>query len=383
MVPQMHSGRIFLRYLTAAIITLAMVGCTRDPFDSGRGATFNEGAFDFQVVKTADSFLKVASSSAPDGRIAVAVASASHEVTVLEESAGAWSEIGTLSGDGLRTGVVDISPADGSWWVLASHTTEGLRLFQVGGGLDATYSIPNYEDTEWDSISAALATNIDGEPVIILRAVSEGLFRATMADTGWALVALDESSASSKVLDVAITEADEEYLIYRPLASGLAYLNVSTTDTTLTSLIPRTTEYLSLARASDRMHILGPLSDIDILVFWSTTEGLDVPETINVHDAFLLHSSAVFDTDDRPYVVCGKYRTSERFDLVLNTRDPALYNINWEITPILQDAPITGARNRMYGFTVVVDAFDTPHILFLNGSAGSLRSILYEAVPKE
>jgi hypothetical protein len=383
MVPQIHSGRIFLRYLTTAIITLAMVGCTREPFDRGRDATFNEGAFDYQVVKTADSFLQVAASSAPDGRMAVAVASASREVTVLEESAGAWSEIGTLSGDGLRTGVVDISPADGSWWVLASHTSEGLRLFQVGGGMDATYSIPNYENTEWDSISAALATNNAGEPVIILRAVSEGLFRATMADTGWALVEINDTNASSKVLDVAFTESDEEYQLYRPLASGLTYMRYTSTDTSHAVGIPRTTDYLSLAMASDRVHAIGPLSDINILVFWSTVEGLDVPETINVVDAFRRHSSAVFDTDDRPYVVCGKYRTSERFDLVLLTRDPALYNINWVHTPILQDAPITGARNRMYGFTVVVDAFDTPHILFLNGSAGSLRSILYEAVPKE
>jgi len=367
--------------LAAALIVVMTTGCTRDPFNPDRSAVFNNEAFTFQVVIDSESIIKVTSASASDGRMGAAVTSSGWEITVIEGSAGAWSEIGTLSGDGLRTTTVDISPADGSWWVLASHLSEGLKLFQVGGGMDAAYSIPNYEDTEWDSSSAALATNSTGQPVIMLRAMDEGLFQATMADTGWALVPLSGSNASSKVLDYAITGTDEDYLVFRPLSGGTASLRYSTSDSVRTESISRTTEYLSLALASDRAHILGPLSDIDILVFWDFEVGLDLPESIPVHDAFMGFSSAAITADDRPYVVCGKFRASDRFDLVLCTRAPDIYNINWDADAIIQDASVLGVQNRMYGFTVVVDALDVPHILFLSGNSGSTLSTLYEAVP--
>ncbi len=368
--------------LVTALIIVVTTGCTRDPFNPDRDAVFNDEAFTFQVVIDSESIMKVTSASASDGRIGAAVTSAGWEITIMEGSAGAWSEIGTLSGDGLRTTTVDISPANGSWWVLASHLSEGLRLFRVGGGMDATYSIPNYEDTVWDSSSAALAVNNAGQPVIMLRARDEGLFRATMADTGWALVSLSEANASSKVLDYAITGTGEEYLVFRPLSGGTASLRYSAPDSVRTESIPRTTEFLSLALASDRAHIIGPLSDIDILVFWDSEVGLDVPESIPVHDTFLGYSSAALTADDRPYVVCGKFRSSDRFDLVLCTRAPDIYNINWDADAILQDSVILGIQNRMHGFTVVVDALDVPHVLFLSGNSGSALSTLYEAVPK-
>ncbi|MFC1627990.1 hypothetical protein ACFL3H_02605 [Gemmatimonadota bacterium] len=383
MYHQTRTARIRARcLLVTTVITVVITGCTREPYDADRKAELNEGAFTFQVVIDSESIIKVTSASASDGRMGAAVTSTGWEINVIEESAGAWSEIGTLSGDGLRTTTVDISPANGSWWVLASHLSEGLRLFRVGGGMDASYTIPNYGFTEWDSISAALATNNAGEPVIMLRARNEGLFQATMADTGWALVALSGSNSNSKVLDYMITGTDDEYLLYRPLLTGTASVKYSALDTVRTDPIARTTEFLSLAPASDAVHILGPLSDVDILVLWNIEIGLDVPESIPVHEAFLGHSSVAFTSDDRPYVICGKYRSSDRFDLVLSTRSPDLYNINWDADAILLDAPILGVQNRMHGFTVVVDAFDVPHILFLSGNAGSSLSTLYEAVPK-
>jgi len=384
MYHQMNTARKSAGCLLAIVlIGIVTTGCTRDPYNPEREAVFNEEAFTFQAILNSESILKITSASASDGRMAAAVTSSGWEITVIEESAGVWSKIGALSGNGLRTNTVEISPAIGSWWVLASHVSEGLKLYRVGGGMDASYSIPNYEDTTWDSISAALSTNGAGQPVIMLRAVSEGIFQATMADTGWAVVALEEANASSKVLDYGFIGTSEQYLVYRPLGGGNASLRYSAPDSVRTEAIQRTTEFLTLAMASDRAHILGPLSDIDILVFWDSEIGLSTPESIPVHEPFLAHSSAAFDVDDRPYVVCGKFRTTDRFDLILCTRAPDVFNINWEVDRILQDAPTLGAQNRMFGFTVVVDALGVPHVLFLSGDSGNTLSTLYEAVPKD
>jgi len=66
----------------------------------------------------------------------------------------------------------------------------------------------------------------------------------------------------------------------------------------------------------------------------------------------------------------------------LATRSPDEWDLNWDVTPIIQDAPSNGARNRLQGFDMAIDIFRTPHIFFLNGAPGDVNSTLWEAVPK-
>lgn len=375
-------GRLFL---TAGLILAITVSCTRDPVDPEREAVFNESEFTFQMVMASEPILDVVAASASDGRLAAAVQTGSGEVTVVESSAGAWSEIGTITDTGLEIAFVDIAPAQsGAWWILLTDFNVGPRLYRVGAGLDSTLTIPSYASAAWDTVRSCISSDSDGRPIVIARAFGESLIRAALVDTGWALSPVAQTSESSRALDFLVESTGEEHLVFRALLGGTASYQHIEPDSVTTASIVRTEEHLTLSSESDgTAHILGPLSDINIIVFWNVDVGLDLPETLTrTLELYLPSSAAVFDLDDRPYLLCGKFRSPGRYDLLMFTRSPSDFDVNWEFTYILQDAPSNGARNRLQGFTLVSDALGIPHILFLSGQPGNVNSTLWEAIPR-
>lgn len=372
--------------LLFAVLSLAIaVGCTRDPYDAGSEAEFNEAVFDFQVLLTDATIWDVEVASSSDGRIGAAVITGGSEVIVLEGTGGSWSEISTLSGSDLLTSTVRIAPGvSGAWWILASSATSGMKLYRVGNGIDSTLTIPSYSGADWDTIGAAIASDSGGMPTLIVRAVTVGLIRAALSDTGWALGRISGSTLNSSVFNYVLGADGDQHLLFRSLSGGQAsYQYVDPDSNITTEQIPRTETSLSFTLGSDGIpYIVGPLTDVNYLVFWTIPVGLDRPESILLWDAFLSNSAATVVSDSKPYLACAKYQGPQRFNLYMATRPSDAFNINWEFITIMSNAAWKGLNNRMMSFELVQDSSGMPHFFFITGTSGSPLSNLHEAVLK-
>ncbi len=375
--------------LAAALIVVMATGCTRDPFNPDRGAVFNNGAFTFQVVIDSESIIKVTSASASDGRMGAAVTSSGWEITVMEGSAGAWSEIGTLSGDGLRTTTVDISPADGSWWVLASDTNTGMKLYRIGGTGDSTLVIPTYNTVAWDSTSqCAVVSDSQGRPITVMRAGGQGLIRAALTDTGWTHTQIAGTGIYSTLDDYARDVPGSEHIIYHRNETDPGQYSRSDIDSTITLEIPNSGSNLSLTVSTDGFpFITGSVGYQNNLLIWqlfdSDVQGAFwVSETLSLieYELYVGNYNICVDSDAQPYVAFAVWESASTFSVFLTKHDPAAA-YGWSIIPVVEDLSRIGATNRMKIIRMLIDPMDDIHLFYLNGSTGSSVSGLWEAVP--
>jgi hypothetical protein len=138
----------------------------------------------------------------------------------MESAAGAWVETAKLAGNGIRPGPICLAPAEaGGWWLLHAHATEGIRLERLGGLGNDSFEIPRFQSTPWDSTTASLGSDLELRPIIVARARGQGLVRAALADTGWALSLVAQTSSGSLAWDIVIDTQGYEHLAYHRLLS--------------------------------------------------------------------------------------------------------------------------------------------------------------------
>ncbi len=366
---------------------LASAACTREPYNENRSARFNTTDFTFAPVTADAAVWSIRGVSTADGRMGLAIGLGEDQVRIVENSSGTWTDLTTLSGNGLMTTLVDIAPGpSGTWWILASHETEGMRLYRIGGASDSTLTIPPYSDTVWDTAGSALGSDAAGRPVAVLKARGATLFRVALADTGWSVSQINNSTLNSYAYDYDVDDTDTGHLLFRNALSGKMNYQKAGPDSTVNRSFPPdiyTVEDLHLFATPDgRVRLIGGLYPVNRIVYWQEEQGLDVAESIPIDEPFLSHAAAGVAPDDRPWVVGGSYQGSGRFNLYLVTRSPEDLGINWTATPIVEGAAWQSLRNRMMVFTIAVDALGSPHIILVTGESGSAESVIQEAVPK-
>jgi len=368
-------------------------GCTRQPYDPDRPEIPNEDMFTFNPVLQSATIWQVAVASAPDGHIAAAVATGYRELILLEDSAGAWSTIATLSGGGLHPSSISIAPGPGgAWWVLASNTDVGKMLYRVGGAGDSSLVIPQYYQTDYDSVSyGALASDDQGRPVAILQAGAAGLVRAALIDTGWVLSEIPQTGTYSTVNDFAIDALGQEHLVYHISSGDEGLYRRVGLDTTITEAITSSGEVLALAVTSDGYpFVTGSVGYQNNLMMWQLFDSEEVGlywvvETLPImgEELYVGNFDLCLNLEAKPHIAFATWRDSGRFNLNMATRPPQpdQTGYTWSLIPVVEDLARAGATNRMTVFKVVLDADDTPHFFYLSGGSGETNSSLWEAVP--
>ena len=372
--------------LAGLLITLT--ACTRDPYNEDRDARLNTDAFTYSPVIDPASIWTVKGVSTDDGRMGLAIGIGMDAVTVVENVSGSWVEVTTLNESGLQTTIVDIAPqATDGWWVLAGHETDGVRLYRVRGSGDSTLVFPDRNETPWDSVGCALGSTAAGHPIAVLNSVAGALYRATLADTGWAYDQISGSTSAAVALDFDIDDSDTGYTLFRNSLGGKMNFNKTGPDSNVTRSFPPdiyTVEDIHMTASSDgRVRLIGGLDPVGRIAYWQEELGLDIAEAMAVEDPFLSHSAAATTAEDKPWIVVGKYKGASRYNLYLLTRAADDPGTNWEAAlPIVEDAAWQSYRNRLMVFAVTVDALGQPHIIFATGDTGSASSLLQDAVPK-
>lgn len=380
--------------LLIALLLLAgtiLPACTRDPFNRERPERRFNNKFTYQTILGGTTIYQLAASYALDGRMAVAVATGVRQVIVFESTVGTWNEIKTFQGGGLTVRALDIAPGtNGSWWVLASNSNTGMRLYRIGGAGDSTLAIPEFQSTPWDSVEAAVAVKADGRPVVVIRSSGKGLVRAALADTGWALDLIEGTTGLARAWDFVIDGLGNEHLVYQPTSGAFgSYYRVGI-DSTHSSEIAGAGEYLEItADAEGIPYIAGGVQGLPNIrlwhwvpeeeeAFWWPSEEIpsgEPPYTANLGVAVA--------SDGTPHVFFGAFRGSERFDLLWATRSPDVQNFGWAIEPVIRDVPRSVFVNRLQGFRLLMDAFERPVFVFLTGVVDDNDSDLIIAVPRE
>lgn len=383
----MRRTDLILRFLAPIVAgTLLTAGCTRDPFDRERPEKRYEDLFSYQDILPLDAVYTTAF-AAPDGRIGMAVAVGTSEVRVLEEAAGMWSEAAHLSGNGLRTTMLDIAPGPlGGWWLLGGDAAEGARIYRIGGVGDSTLSIPvRPEGTAWDSTGGVIGGDAQGDFVAFLKERSGGIYRTTLADTGWTYQALQGTSGSSRSYDLVIN-GESEHLLYQSITDGTTQYWRDNGDSVHTSTVSSMDAYPALAVGpDDEAWALGVDENQLDLRLWRQFDGFFWQvETVPVGDmsVYPVHFSLQIPPDQQPNILFAAFRGTERYDLIWGTRPPEVTGINWDLLPVVEDAPREGLVDRQRLFGILLDGMDEPHIVFATGAPGDFTSILVEAVPK-
>ena len=385
-------SRITGRLASVLMLLALTAGCTRQPYNPDRPEIPNEDMFTFNPVLQSATIWQVAVALSPDGHIAAAVATGYRELILLEESAGAWSTIATLSGGGLHPSSISIAPGPGgTWWVLAANTDVGQMLYRVGGAGDSSLVIPKYQQADYDSVSyAALASDDQGRPVAILQAIGEGLVRAALTDTGWVLSEIPQTGIYSTINDFAIDALGQEHLVYHISSGDDGQYRRVGLDTTITELITNSGEILALAVTSDGYPFVAGSVGQNNLLMWqlfdSETAGFYwVSETLSImgEELYVGNFDLCLNPEVKPYIAFAIWRGPGRFNLNMATRPPQSGQIGygWSLIPVVEDLARVGATNRMTVFKVVLDTDGTPHFFYLSGGSGETISSLWEAVP--
>jgi hypothetical protein len=365
--------------------------CTRDPFDRGRSDRRFTNQFTYETVLANSTVYNLDAVAASDGRMAMAVATGLSEVTILESTAGAWSEIKTLQGGGVSLSLVQIAPGfNSSWWVLTSNSATGIRLDRVGGAGDSTLTIPEFQSSPWDSTEGGVAEKADGRPVLYLRSAGNALVRVALADTGWAFTELPGTSGTAKIWDVSMDGIGNEHVAYQAVTDGAGQYYRVGVDSTHSSAIPGSGDYLVLAPDADGIPwIGGSLQGFNSLHIWhwdpTGAEGMQwfietVPQEGNLYTA---NTGLVLASDGQPHVLYGEFRGSERFDLTWATHDVGELIYFWRLKTVIADVPRSVSVNRLQGFRLIIDAFDRPHFIFLSGIVDVNVSNLEIAIPRD
>jgi len=377
-------------WLVPVFLLLALVtACTRKPFDPSPSETRNENRFTFSPVLESATIWQVAAASAPDGHIAVAAATDYRELILLESSAGAWSTIATLSGEGLHPSSISLAPGPGgAWWILASNSEVGMKLYRVGGAGDSSLVIPKFNNVAWDSTSyGALASDSQGRPVTILRAGSVGLVRAALADTGWTLSQVPQTGVYSTVDDFTIDALGREHLVFHRTSENYGQYRRADADTTISMEITNSGVNLALAVSSGGFpFVAGSVGYQDNLLVWQLLDSDEVglfwvSETLPIfEDLYVGNFDICLTSEGKPYIAFAAWQGAARFTVNMATREAGTDH-TWELVDVVKDLARVGATNRMKVFRVVIDVLDRPHFFYLSGDSGSMNSSLWVAVP--
>ncbi|MFO7768034.1 MAG: hypothetical protein R6W82_03635 [bacterium] len=384
----MRRSDLTLRLLVLALMGGSLLGgCTRDPFDRERPEKRYGDDYTYQDLLASEMVLRTAYTRTDGGRLAAAVAVGPSEVRVLEETAGAWTETAALSGSGLSTTMLDIAPGPlGGWWVLGGSSTEGARIYRVGGPGDSTLSVPVAPlDAAWDSTGSVIGGDGQGDFVAFLKERTQGLYRVTLADTGWTYHQVAGTSSGSRAYDVVVN-GDSEHLLFQAIAGGDTKYWRDNGDSLHTSDIPALAENPALAVGpEDEAWALGVDSNQFFLRLWRQFDGSAwLMETIPMGDmnVFPSHFDLEITSDQRPNILISVFRGTERYDLLWGTRPAEVTAINWDLLPVVEDTPHEAYVNRQLLFGILLDGVGDPHILFATGVPGDFDSDMVEAVPR-
>ncbi len=383
----MRRDDLVLRLLALALMSaLSAAGCTRDSFDRERPEKRYADDYTYQNVIGPTMLLKTAFARSSAGKLGAAVAVGTGEIRVFEETAGAWTQAASLSGDGLRTTMLDIAPGPmGGWWVLGGHSTEGSRLYRVGGPGDSTVTVPVVPTgADWDSTGGAVAGDSEGRFVAFLKERGQGLYRTTLADTGWTYEHVQGTGSESRVYEFLV-KAGSQHMLFQRIPGGVTQYWRDNGDSLHTSEVPSLAEDPALAVGpEDEAWVLGVDTGQGALRLWRQFDGIFwAAETVplgemNVYPA---HFDLEIPDDQRPNVLFGAFRGTERYDLIWGTRPADVTGINWDLLPVVEDAPREGFYDRQRFFGILLDGMEAPHILFATGTPGDFESVLVEAVP--
>jgi len=380
--------------LVATLLTVTtIVACTRDPFDRNRPVILYESEYTYQPVIAEGPIASFNVSMDATGRMGLAAVTDLHEVTVLENAAGAWVEAGSITASAINGMSVDIAPgALGAWWVLASASDVGMRLYRVGGAGDSSLTIPLFNSTPWDSVGAVLASDPAGRPVAFLKALGLRLVRATLADTGWALDEVLQTTSTAVAWDAYISPNGVEHLVYQRVSTNFSSYRKVDLDSIHASEIPQAGVYPALAVTSDETaYVAGSMNEYRNLRLWrwapeytADEENPWIAEVLPAEtiDPFTGRFAVAIASDETPHVLFAAYDDTERISIIWASRNPDFYGINWTAERVAADIPWRGFADRRRGFRLMLDAFDAPHFFFLIAASDILDSTLYEAVPR-
>jgi hypothetical protein len=373
-----------------AALTASLLGaCTRDPFDRTRPVQLFNNDFDYQVIIPAATLQTFSVASDGTGRMGLAASTGIHEVKVLESAAGTWSEVATITGAGLNGRLLDIAPGPmGAWWVLASDSGVGMRLFRVGGAGDLSLTLPLYSSASWDSTGAVLTSDLDGRPVAYLVAHGLRLVRATLADTGWVLTEVVDTTGTAYAWDAVTTSDGIEHVVYRTSSAGTNFYRRVDADSIYTVEVYQSSGSLALSPLLGGITYIGGTRSDRSLILWKWEyEGEAeswAAEFLPVDDRnpFSGHLAVAMAADATPYTLFVIYNDSERISVLLGSRSPDFPGINWTSDPVVEDLPWRGIADRRFGFHILLDTMDRPVIFFLSAPADEVDSSLYVAVPR-
>ncbi len=378
--------------LLAVILAALVLGaCTRNPFDRSRPVLLFEDNYDYSVIVSSADIRSFAVASDDAGHQGVAIANGSHGITVKESAAGVWTDAGSITSSGLNGQLVDLaSGAMGAWWVLASDSGVGMRLFRVGGAGDSSLTIPKFQNANWDSLGAVLTSDIGGHPIAYLVARGLHLVRATLADTGWALTEIPLTTATALAWDAVVTADGTEHLTYRRTSVGASFYQQVSGDSIYTSEIPNSGGLLAItATPANVPYLAGPMADYLSLRLWTWR----TPGDETSWDAEILpassrqpvggHFDVILAADGKPYVLWAFYNDTERISVVMSSRSPDVYGLNWSADSVAEDIPWRGSTDRRNRFQILLDDLDRPMIFFLSAAADEVDSALYVAVLRD
>jgi hypothetical protein len=381
--------------LTAAFLIVAIAtGCTRDPFDRERPEKRFEDRFSYQTVVPSGTILNVAANASDDGRMAIAVATGISEITVYEETAGAWPEVASVSGGSVNYVAMDLAAGPvGTWWMLASDEITGMKLYRIDGSLDSTITIPGVQGAPWDTLEGGIAIDASGQPVVMLKAMgttalTQGIFQAARKDTGWAFTQISGTTTSSRIWEFAIDPLGNEHLVYQETSIGAGQYHQVGIDSTHTSEVSGAGEFLAMSYDPEGIpYVGGSVLGATSLRLWhwnpTAPEAQWPSEQLPNEDRepYRGNFGLGIADDETPHYCYGQFVGSERFDLIWATRSPQVFGINWELRPIVRDVPRTAFSFRMSQFRLLIDGFDRPVFIFLSGTVDGLDSALVVAKP--
>lgn len=381
---------IFFLLFPALIVSALASACTRNPYDANVTESRNDDFFTHNSVLEGETIWQLAVASAPDGKIAAVIATDYREMKILESSAGAWSIISTISGGGLHPSYLSIAPGPaGSWWVLASDSNTGMKLYRIGGSGDSTLVIPTYNTVAWDSTSqSAVVSDSQGRPITVMHSGGQGLIRAALTDTGWTHTRIAGTGLYTTLDDFAIDPLGSEHILYHRDETDSGQYGQSDIDSTITLEIPNSGSNLSLTvSAVGSPFVTGSVGYQNNLMIWQLLDSDEqgafwVSETLSLleYELYIGNFDICVDSDDQPYVAFAVWESSSSFSVFMTKRDPAA-TYGWSVIPVVEGLSRIGATNRMKIFRMVIDSMDDIHLFYVNGSTGSSVSGLWEAVP--
>jgi hypothetical protein len=376
--------------LLAVLSAALMLGaCTRDPFDRSRPVLLFEDDFDYSVIIPSADIRSFTVASDGAGHRALAIANGSHGITVKESAASVWTDAGSITSSGLNGEMVDLAAGPmGSWWVLASDSGVGMRLFRVGGAGDSSLTIPKFQNAEWDSLGAVLTSDLGGHPVAYLIARGLQMIRATLADTGWAFTEIPLTTATAMAWDAVVTADGTEHLVFRRTSVGASFYQRISTDSTHTSEVPNSGGLMAItATPANVPYLAGPMADYLSLRLWKQEDDLYTwnAEVLPASNRQPVggHFAVALAADGTPYVLWAFYNDTERISVVMSSRSPDVYNLNWSADSVAEDIPWRGSTDRRNGFRILLDDLDRPMIFFLSAAADEVDSALYVAVLRD